>query len=67
MSNGPHGPGRVEKLERLIVGPAPLSVDVCAASFLGLRGHQVLHFVRASELGLGHLNLAEMEVREVNG
>ncbi len=64
-TNGPKGPGVVEKLDTLIVSPDIVAVDAYAAKLLGHDPLSIPHIAMAAEAGLGEANLNKLLIKEV--
>jgi uncharacterized protein (DUF362 family) len=67
VTNGPTGPGKVEKLNTLIAGTRPLAVDACAASLAQWNNRSVLaesvrHLAHASHIGLGEIDMSKLNI-----
>jgi uncharacterized protein (DUF362 family) len=69
LTAGPGGPGKVEQWNKVIAGIDPLAVDAYTVS-LGawyeqrIRPDQVKHLRAANELGLGTIDLENIQVVE---
>jgi uncharacterized protein (DUF362 family) len=69
-TNGPGGPGKVDKLDTLIAGTDQVAVDSYAvglSEWYGKRftGDKVDHIKRAYELGLGEMDVTKMIIKNV--
>jgi uncharacterized protein (DUF362 family) len=67
LTNGPAGPGKVQELSLILAGTDPLSVDAYAATLATwnnrtLKPKSVRHLEIASELGVGEIDPAKMNV-----
>jgi uncharacterized protein (DUF362 family) len=72
LTGGPGGPGRVQRWDMVIGGRDPLAVDaytVALGSWYGIKvkPQQVRHLKAARNMGLGTLDLAQIEVVERGG
>ena len=65
LSNGPKGPGRTKDLNLIVAGTDPLAVDAYGVKLLGLKADQIGHLKRASQLGVGELNLNRVNIKNV--
>ncbi|MBI4594830.1 MAG: DUF362 domain-containing protein [Candidatus Tectomicrobia bacterium] len=70
LTAGPGGPGKVEILNTVVAGVDPVAVDsysVTLAKWYGqsFRGHNVKHINAAYKMGLGEIDLARMNIREI--
>ncbi|HEX2954038.1 MAG TPA: DUF362 domain-containing protein [Bacillota bacterium] len=63
-TNGPKGPGRVEKARQLIVSHDPVAADTYAATLLGIA--QPTYLKIAAKAGLGVSDLSKIKVIKVN-
>ena len=64
-SNGPVGPGDIEKPMKIVAGKDIVAVDAYCTSLLGHQNGDVLTIVKAHEMGLGTMNHHELNVVEV--
>jgi uncharacterized protein (DUF362 family) len=68
-SGGPSGPGKTAVLNTVIAGADPVAVDSYAVGITqwynkSFTGKGVKHIVAASELGLGEIDTAKMNIKE---
>ena len=66
VSNGPFGPGQLWRPEKVVAGTDRVAVDAYCASLWGLEPKDIVQIKRASEQGLGEINLDKVIVREEN-
>lgn len=69
-TNGPTGPGEVDRLGKVIVGVDPVAVDAYGAGLTTWNGQmlgpaQVGYLRLAAERGVGTLDLAALQIREI--
>jgi uncharacterized protein (DUF362 family) len=69
-SGGPGGPGKTVQLDTVIAGTDPVAVDSYAVGITqwynkSFSGKSVKYIVAASELGLGEIDTAKMQIKEV--
>ncbi len=67
VSGGPTGPGRIEYPKTIVAGTDPVAVDAMGVSLVkwygqSFSGAQVKHIAAAHEMGLGTLNLKNVEI-----
>lgn len=67
VQGGPSGPGRTERLDRIIAGVDPVAVDSYTLSLTKwfnrrFTGRQVKHLLAASRMGLGEIDLERLRV-----
>lgn len=67
VQGGPSGPGRTERLDRIVAGVDPVAVDSYTLSLTKWynrkwTGWQVKHILNASEMGLGQIDLDKVRV-----
>ena len=70
-TRGPSGPGEVTAFEGLVAGTDPVAVDAYAVGLSTWNGQtllprQVDHIRRASERGLGRMDLASLRVLDLS-
>jgi len=64
ISNGPSGPGDIEKPMKIIAGKDMVAVDAYCASLLGHQKDDILTILKASEMGIGNMNYSKMHIIE---
>jgi len=65
VSNGPSGPGDIEKPMKIVAGKDIVAVDAYCTSLLGFENGDVLTITKAHELGIGNMNFHELKMTEV--
>ena len=65
--NGPFGPGKLKKLDKIVVGIDPVATDAYCASFLDLNGSELPTVIKAAEHGLGVADLSKIKISEIDG
>lgn len=64
-TNGPFGPGKLKKLDKVVAGTDRVAVDTYCCRFLGLEGSKVAMIQKAFEHGLGEIDLTMLTVKEL--
>jgi uncharacterized protein (DUF362 family) len=64
-TNGPFGPGELLKPGKVVAGTDRVAVDAYCASLLGLKAEDIIQIARASEQGLGEMDLLKVRIREM--
>ncbi|NOR14801.1 MAG: DUF362 domain-containing protein [Candidatus Aminicenantes bacterium] len=64
-SNGPFGPGKLKKLDKVVAGVDRVAMDSYVAGFLGYKGEDILMIKMAHEHGLGEINIGKLKISEV--
>jgi uncharacterized protein (DUF362 family) len=64
-TNGPCGPGRLIRPQRVFAATDAVAADVYGANLLGLRGQEILATRMAHEHGMGQLDLSAVGISEV--
>jgi uncharacterized protein (DUF362 family) len=64
-SKGPFGPGDIAKPQRVVAGVDRVACDAYGATLLGLHGPEVTMIREAHEHGLGEIDLAKLDLREM--
>jgi len=64
-TNGPRGPGKIIKPQKVFVGVDRVAMDVYGANLLGLKGDEIRTAQLAHEHGLGEIDLARLRIEEV--
>jgi uncharacterized protein (DUF362 family) len=65
VSNGPSGPGDIEKPMKIVAGKDMVAVDAYCASLLGYQKDDILTTIKASEMGIGTMKYNELKIIEV--
>ncbi|MGE5499338.1 MAG: DUF362 domain-containing protein [Syntrophothermus sp.] len=65
-TNGPFGPGNIEKSQKIIAGTDTVAVDSWGAKLLGYNPEDILMIRMAAKHGIGNMDLSKMKIREVN-
>jgi uncharacterized protein (DUF362 family) len=63
-TNGPFGPGKVAKIQKVIAGSDPVAVDSVGVGMLGLNANDIVKIHLAYEHGLGQMNKEQITVKE---
>jgi uncharacterized protein (DUF362 family) len=64
LDGGPSGGNLrdVRVTNRVIAGVDPVAVDSYGATLFGIKGTDIGHIVRASEMGLGQIDLLKVKI-----
>jgi uncharacterized protein (DUF362 family) len=62
-SNGPFGPGDLQRRDTVVAGADPVAVDAFCAAFLGLTPGKVGMIAKSAAAGLGEMDLTKVRVR----
>jgi uncharacterized protein (DUF362 family) len=65
-TNGPFGPGELIKPQKVVAGADRVAVDAYCAGLWGLKPEDIVQIKRASEQGLGEMDLGKLSVKEEN-
>jgi len=65
-TNGPFGPGELIKPQKVVAGTDRVAVDAYCAGLWGLKPEDIVQIKRASEQGLGEMDLGKLSVKEEN-
>jgi len=63
-TNGPFGPGELIKPQKVVAGTDRVAVDAYCAGLWGLKPEDIVQIKRASEQGLGEMDLTKVVVKE---
>lgn len=71
LTNGPQGPGKIERLNTMIAGVDPVAVDAAGCELAEWNSRStsprsIQHIARAAERGLGSLDISKMNVSRKN-
>jgi uncharacterized protein (DUF362 family) len=64
-TNGPNGPGELQKAQKIVAGTNCVSVDAYGATLLGFQPEDILMIQYASEHKIGPINLKNIRMKEV--
>jgi uncharacterized protein (DUF362 family) len=64
LTNGPAGPGKMNKPQYVVAGTDPVAVDSYCANFLNLKGSEILMLKAAHEHGLGEIDTKKLVIKE---
>jgi uncharacterized protein (DUF362 family) len=64
-TNGPQGPGKLIKPQKVFAGVDRVAVDVYGANLLGLKAEEIRTTQMAHEHGMGEIHLARLRIQEV--
>ncbi|MDK9708183.1 MAG: DUF362 domain-containing protein [Desulforhopalus sp.] len=64
-TNGPRGPGKLVKPQKVFAGVDRVALDVYGANLLGIKGDEVRTAQLAHEHGLGEIDLTRLRIEEV--
>jgi len=64
VTNGPYGPGKIVKPQKVVAGVDPVAVDAYCAGLLGLAAGRIGMIGRSAEFGLGKMNLGKLRISE---
>lgn len=64
-TNGPRGPGKIVKPQKVFAGVDRVALDVYGANLLGLKGDEIRTAQLAHEHGLGEIDLSRLRIEEV--
>ena len=64
-TNGPSGPGKMSRPQVVVAGTDRVAMDSFGATLLNLRAEEIPTIRKASELGLGSMNLEQLTIARV--
>ena len=62
--NGPFGPGRLVRPQKVIAGTDRVAMDVYGANLLGLKGEEILTTRKVFAYGMGKIDLSSLKIQE---
>ncbi|MEW6747575.1 MAG: DUF362 domain-containing protein [Planctomycetota bacterium] len=65
ITNGPFGPGKLHKPQKVVAGTDRVALDAYCAGLWGLVPHEIHMIERASEHGIGEIDLSKKRIMEV--
>jgi uncharacterized protein (DUF362 family) len=64
-TNGPNGPGKLKKLQKVIAGTDPVAIDTYCAKLFNYNPKNIIATQRAHEHGLGEIDLSKLSIKEI--
>jgi uncharacterized protein (DUF362 family) len=64
-TNGPNGPGKLLKPQKVIAGTDPVAIDTYCATLFGYDPKDIIAIKKAVEHGLGEMDLSKMNIKEL--
>lgn len=61
-TNGPFGPGKLIRPQKIVVGTDRIAIDAYCTSFLGLKPEDIIMIKRGADHGLGEMDLSRVEI-----
>ena len=65
LTNGPNGPGQTREEKTVIAGTDPVAIDTYGTTLLGRNPEDIDHIRYAHELGVGEMNLRNLNIKEI--
>ena len=65
VTNGPGGPGKLNKQQCVVAGTDPVAADSYCSRFLNLKATDIMTLKAAKELGLGEIDLLKVNIKEL--
>lgn len=67
ITNGPSGPGELDRFDHVLAGTDPVAMDVLASDYVGFGPEDIVSTVRAANLKIGSMDVDNMEVIKTVG
>jgi len=64
-TNGPNGPGKLKKLQKVIAGTDPVAIDTYCATLFGYNPKNIIAINKAYEHGIGEMDLSKLSIKEI--
>jgi uncharacterized protein (DUF362 family) len=65
ITNGPDGPGRLKKLQKVIAGTDPVAIDSYCSTQFGFDPEDIIAIKKAYTHGIGEMDLKRIKIREL--
>jgi uncharacterized protein (DUF362 family) len=65
IDHGPTGPGTIKAWNQVVFGLDPVAVDAYGASLFGVDAGKISHIVKASQLGVGEIDLKKVTIKAI--
>ncbi|EHI97610.1 protein of unknown function DUF362 [Clostridium sp. DL-VIII] len=66
IDHGPTGPGTIKEWNQVVFGFDPVAVDAYGANLFGVDPNDITYIVKASQLGVGNMDLSKITVKKLN-
>ena len=66
VTNGPYGPGKIVKPQKVVAGADPVAVDAYGTGLIGRAADQIDMIGKSAALGLGEMNLRKLRISEID-
>jgi len=67
VSNGPTGPGEVERHDNIVAGTDIVAVDAYCSQYTGFDSEEIITTQKAYELGMGEMDLNKIIIEKITG
>jgi uncharacterized protein (DUF362 family) len=67
VTNGPSGPGEIERFDNVLAGTDPVAMDVLASDYVGYSPEDIVPTIKAANLGIGSMDVKNMEILKTLG
>jgi uncharacterized protein (DUF362 family) len=67
ITNGPSGPGEMNRFDHVLAGTDPVAMDVLACEYVGYAPRDIVSIVKAHEIGVGSMDISKLAVEKVIG
>lgn len=67
ITNGPNGPGDMDRYDHVLAGTDPVAMDALACDYVGYAPEDIISIVKAHEIGVGSMDLSNLVVEKVAG
>ncbi len=64
LTNGPAGPGKISKLNKVVAGADPVAIDAYCAGLIGLNPKDIIMIGKAHAHGLGEKDLKKKKIKQ---
>ncbi len=64
LDNGPAGPGKMKKLQKVVAGTDPVAVDAYCSTLLNLDPKKIQMLKMAQDHGIGNMDIAKLKIKE---
>ena len=65
-TNGPFGPGKLEKPQKIIAGMDRVAIDAYCTTLWGMKGEEIIMIRKGFEHGLGEIDLNKVGIKEIS-
>lgn len=67
ITNGPNGPGEMNRFDHVVAGTDPVAMDALACEYVGYAPQDIISIVKAHDIGVGSMDISNLVIEKVIG